>query len=84
MVTKDGVTLDLTQREYELLSYFARSPGKIFSREELMSGVWKYDYLGDVRIVDVAVRRRREKVEDSPAEPVMLITKRSVGYYLAP
>jgi two-component system response regulator VicR len=82
-VNKDGVTVDLTQREYELLRFMARSPGKVFSREELMRGVWDYDYLGDMRMVDVAVRRLREKLEDNAAEPTMLITRRGGGYYLA-
>ncbi|MDR0818237.1 MAG: response regulator transcription factor [Oscillospiraceae bacterium] len=82
-VTKDGVHIELTQREFELLRFMSKSPGKLFSREELMSGVWNYDYVGDARLVDVAIRRLREKLEDAPAEPTILITKRGVGYYIA-
>ena len=67
---KDGKTLELTQREYELLKYLASEPGKVSSREALMEHVWNYEgYVGDVRAVDVAVRRLREKVEDDPAQP---------------
>lgn len=82
-VSKDGVEVDLTQREYELILFLARAPGKVFSRQELMQQVWQYDYLGDLRTVDVTVRRIREKLERDPAEPEYVITKRGVGYYLA-
>lgn len=81
-VYKKGLGLDLTQREYEILTYFAMSPMKVISREELMKKVWGYDYYGDLRTVDVAVRRLREKIEDDPSEPKLIITKRGVGYYL--
>ena len=78
---KDGINLELTQRELELLSYLASNPGKVFSRQELMERVWNYEgYVGDVRGVDVAVRRLREKVEDNPAQPRYIITRRGVGY----
>ena len=81
-VRKDGKTLDLTQREYDLICFLAAEPGKIFSREVLMERVWNYDgYVGDVRAVDVAVRRLREKLEDDPANPVFIVTKRGMGYY---
>ena len=79
----DGRTLDLTQREYELLRHLAQTPGKIVSRQELMQQVWQYDYYGDLRAVDVAVRRLREKMEKNPAAPEYVMTKRGVGYYLA-
>ncbi len=80
-VLKDGVLLDLTQREYELLSFLASSPGKVYSREALMENVWNYDgYVGDVRAVDVAIRRLREKVEDHPADPRFVVTRRGLGY----
>ncbi|MBQ7144722.1 MAG: response regulator transcription factor [Oscillospiraceae bacterium] len=79
----DGRTLDLTQREYELLRHLAQTPGKIVSRQELMQQVWQYDYYGDLRAVDVAVRRLREKLEKNPAAPEYVMTKRGVGYYLA-
>ena len=82
VVRKDGKTLDLTQREYDLIRFLAAEPGKIFSREVLMERVWNYDgYVGDVRAVDVAVRRLREKLEDDPANPVFIVTKRGMGYY---
>lgn len=82
VVTKDGTDLELTQREYELLSYLASNAGKVFSRQELMERVWNYEgYVGDVRGVDVAVRRLREKVEDDPARPKYIITRRGAGYY---
>lgn len=82
-VFKSGRELDLTQREYELIKFLAAEPGKVISRQELMSEVWQYDYYGDLRAVDVAVRRLREKLEDNPAEPVYVITKRGAGYYFA-
>jgi two-component system response regulator VicR len=81
-VRKDGKTLDLSQREYDLICFLAAEPGKIFSREVLMERVWNYDgYVGDVRAVDGAVRRLREKLEDDPANPVFIVTKRGMGYY---
>ena len=80
-VFKNGTALELTQREYELIKYLVQNPGKVFSRQELMSEVWQYDYYGDLRTVDVAVRRLREKIEDNPAEPEFVITKRGAGYY---
>jgi len=80
-VFKNGSELELTQREYELLKFFLTNPGKVISRQELMTQVWQYDYFGDLRAVDVAVRRLREKVEDNPAEPIYVVTKRGVGYY---
>ena len=82
-VFKNGEELDLTQREYELIKFLAAEPGKVISRQELMSEVWQYDYYGDLRAVDVAVRRLREKLEDNPAEPEYVITKRGAGYYFA-
>ena len=81
-VYKDGAALELTQREYDLICYLAEQPGKVFSREALMEHVWNYEgYVGDVRAVDVAVRRLREKLEDNPAAPVFIKTKRGMGYY---
>ena len=82
-VSKNGAELDLTQREYELIKFLAQNPGKVVSRQELMSEVWQYEYFGDLRAVDVAVRRLREKLEDNPAEPGYVLTKRGVGYYFA-
>ena len=82
VVYKDGRALELTQREYELVKFLAAQPGKVFSREALMENVWNYEgYVGDVRAVDVAVRRLREKVEDDPASPQFVVTRRGLGYY---
>ena len=79
---KDDRPLELTQREYELLKFLASQPGKVFSREALMEHVWNYEgYVGDVRAVDVAIRRLREKVEDDPASPQFVVTRRGLGYY---
>ena len=81
-VYNDGKPLDLTQREYELILYLVSQPGNVFSREALMEHVWNYEgYVGDVRAVDVAVRRLREKLEDDPAAPRFICTKRGMGYY---
>ena len=80
-VYKDGAPLELTQREYDLIRFLASQPGKVFSREALMEHVWNYEgYVGDVRAVDVAVRRLREKIEDDPASPKFILTKRGMGY----
>ena len=81
MVYKDGKALELTQREYELVRVLAGQRGQVFSRETLMEQVWNYEgYVGDVRAVDVAVRRLREKLEDNPAEPEFIVTRRGAGY----
>ena len=81
-VFKDGIPLELTQREYDLICFLAAQPGKVFSREALMEHVWNYEgYVGDVRAVDVAVRRLREKLEDDPADPKFIKTKRGMGYF---
>lgn len=80
---KDDAVLDLTLREFELLKFLASQPDKIFTRETLLEKVWGYEYYGDVRTVDVTVRRLREKVEDDPAAPRFILTKRGVGYYFA-
>ena len=82
-VLKDGVSVDVSQREFELLRLLAASVGTVFSREQLLSQVWNYDYYGDTRAVDVAVRRLREKLEDDPAAPSLLCTRRGGGYYLS-
>ena len=81
-VYKNDAPLDLSQREYDILSYFLSAPQRIIPREELMEKVWRYDYYGDLRAVDVAMRRLREKLEDDPANPRYLMTKRGMGYYL--
>jgi two-component system response regulator VicR len=77
----NGQSAELTQREFELISFLAASPGKVFSREELLHEVWQYEYFGDLRAVDVAVRRLREKIEEDSGQPRYIITKRGVGYY---
>ena len=82
-VTKNGKPVDLTQKEYDLLSYLIRERGKVFSREDLMQRVWNYEYYGDMRTVDVTVRRLREKIEDDPGKPAYILTRRGVGYYFA-
>lgn len=81
-VTKGGKEIELTQREYDILIYFLTNSMRVISREELMENVWGYDYYGDLRAVDVAMRRLREKVETDPSDPQRIITKRGVGYYL--
>lgn len=81
-LTRDGQVLDLTQREFDIIAYFLSQPQRVVSREELMEKVWGYDYYGDLRAVDVAMRRLREKVEEDPANPRYLLTKRGAGYYL--
>ena len=80
-VTKDGKLINLTKREFELLEFLARKPEKIVSREALLEQVWGYEYLGDLRTVDVTVRRLREKIEDDSSDPDYIVTKRGLGYY---
>ncbi|MBE7038280.1 MAG: response regulator transcription factor [Ruminococcaceae bacterium] len=80
-VTKNGKVIDLTFREFELLKFLATQKGKIFSRESLLNKVWDYEFYGDLRTVDVTVRRLREKIEDNPSDPTYIMTKRGVGYY---
>ena len=79
--SKNGEVLELTLREFELLKFLAVQPEKIFSREILLEKVWGYEYLGDVRTVDVTVRRLREKIEDDASNPAFVMTKRGIGYY---
>ena len=80
-VRKDGKPLDLTLREFELLKFLSERKGQVFSRETLLEKVWGYEYYGDVRTVDVTIRRLREKLEDTPGKPDFILTKRGVGYY---
>ena len=77
------VITDLTRREFEVLKYLAQKPGQVVTREDLLEKVWGYEYFGDIRTVDVTVRRIREKIEKNTANPKILITKRGVGYYIA-
>lgn len=82
-VTRDGEAIQLTKKEYELLLFLARNMGKIFSREEILEKVWKYDnFLGDLQNVDVTVSRLRKKLEIDTANPEYFFTKRNVGYYV--
>ncbi len=83
-VTKDASPVELTQKEFDLLLYLIRERGRVFTREDLMQKVWNYDYFGDMRTVDVTVRRLREKIENDPGKPELILTKRGVGYYFAP
>lgn len=80
---KDDKQLDLTHREFELLYFLAQHLGEVITRENLLETVWGYDYFGDVRTVDVTVRRLREKVEDTPSRPEYVSTRRGVGYYMS-
>ncbi len=82
-VAIDGKEVNLTAKEFDLLQLFASNPGKVFSRENLLETVWKYDYLGDLRTVDVHIRRLREKIEKNPSQPEFIYTKWGVGYYFA-
>ena len=76
-----GKNVELTLREFELLKFLATQKGQVFSREELLEKVWGYEYFGDVRTVDVTIRRIREKIEQNPSMPELLATKRGIGYY---
>lgn len=80
-VKRDGTVIELTLREFELVKFLAIQQGQIFTRETLLEKVWGYEYYGDVRTVDVTVRRLREKLERDPASPEYIMTKRGVGYY---
>ena len=78
---RDGKTVDLTAKEYDLIELLMRNPRRVYSRENLMNVVWGYAYAGDYRTVDVHIRRLREKLEKNPAEPEYIMTKWGVGYY---
>ncbi|MBS7344322.1 MAG: response regulator transcription factor [Caryophanon sp.] len=82
LVQKRGESIELTHREFELLHYLAQHIGQVMTREHLLQTVWGYDYFGDVRTVDVTIRRLREKIEDNPSHPMWIVTRRGVGYYL--
>lgn len=77
------VITDLTRREFEVLKFLAQKPGQVVTRESLLEKVWGYEYYGDIRTVDVTVRRIREKIEKNTTNPKILVTKRGVGYYIA-
>lgn len=80
-IRKNAIALELTLREFELLKYLAERENKVFSREQLLEEVWGYEYYGDIRTVDVTVRRLREKLEDDSSDPKYVMTKRGIGYY---
>jgi two-component system response regulator VicR len=82
VVYKDNEPLDLTHREYELVYYLARNCGKVMTREHLLQAVWGFEYFGDVRTVDVTIRRLREKIEDDPSRPEYILTRRGLGYLM--
>lgn len=82
-VKVSGEVIDLTLREFEVIKYLANQPGQVVTRETLLEKVWGYEYYGDIRTVDVTVRRIREKIEKDTSNPKILITKRGVGYYIA-
>ena len=79
---KRGEDIELTHREFELLHHLAAHMGQVMTREYLLETVWGYDYFGDVRTVDVTIRRLREKIEDTPSRPEYILTRRGVGYYM--
>ena len=80
-VSVAGRDVNLTAKEFDLLQLFMTNRGKVFSRESLLETIWKYDYLGDLRTVDVHIRRLREKIEKVPSQPEYIFTKWGVGYY---
>ena len=80
---KDSQPIELTMKEFDLILFLMKNPGKVYSREALLDLVWGYEYLGDNRTVDVHIRRLREKLELNPAQPEYIITKWGVGYYFA-
>jgi len=82
VVYKNGQPLDLTHREFELVHYLARNSGKVMTREHLLQAVWGFEYFGDVRTVDVTIRRLREKIEDDPSKPEIILTRRGLGYLM--
>ena len=80
---RDGVSVELTMKEFDLILFLMKNPGKVYSREALLDLVWGYEYQGDTRTVDVHIRRLREKLELDPAKPRWIVTKWGVGYYFA-
>ena len=82
LAQKKGKELELTHREFELLYHLATHVGQVMTREHLLETVWGYDYFGDVRTVDVTIRRLREKIEDIPGRPEYILTRRGVGHYM--
>lgn len=82
IIKKNGEEVDLTRREFDLFYYLVQHRGQVLTRENLLQTVWGYDYFGDVRTVDVTVRRLREKVETDSSQPEYIMTRRGVGYFI--
>lgn len=82
VVIKKNQVIDLTMKEFDVVKLLASNPRQVFTREQILKNVWGYDYYGDVRSVDVTIRRVREKIEDNTSEPKYIITKRGIGYYV--
>ncbi|GAB6990982.1 response regulator YycF [Paenibacillus pini] len=82
LVYKDEEALDLTHREYELVYYLVKNAGRVMTREHLLQAVWGFEYFGDVRTVDVTIRRLREKIEENPSKPEYILTRRGLGYVM--
>ncbi|MPM09895.1 Transcriptional regulatory protein WalR [bioreactor metagenome] len=83
VVVREGTDVELSGREFTLLTLLCKNRGKVFSREELLEQVWEYEgFLGDLRVVDVMVRRIREKIERDPSDPDIIRTRRGAGYYM--
>lgn len=80
-IKKDGNEIELTKREFDLISFLAIQDMQVFTREQLLKDVWGYEFFGDVRTVDVTIRRLREKIEEDPSNPKFIVTKRGIGYY---
>ena len=81
LIVKNGRVIDLTAREFDIVELMMHNPGRVYSRENLLNLIWGSDYTGDIRTVDVHMRRLREKLEDNPAQPEYVLTKWGVGYY---
>ncbi len=81
---KNGTYIELTGKEFDLIELFLNNPGRVYSRENLLDIVWGGDYKGDIRTVDVHVHRLRDKLEDDPSDPKLILTKWGVGYYIKP
>jgi two-component system response regulator MtrA len=82
-VTRDGIDIPLTRTEFDLLAELAHHAGQVLSRDQLLDRVWGYDYLGDSRLVDVAIGRLRARIETDPVEPRLILTVRGAGYKAA-
>ena len=83
-ILKDDAPIEMSLHDYDLFTVLASQPGQVFGREKLMTSVWGYTgYLGDIRLVDVAIRRLRIKIEDDPSNPQFIMTRRGKGYFLA-